>query len=237
MSPSPSAAARAWTRPLKALLRHGDFRTLVLLAVVVGSLWGFIELADEMREGGLRETDLRLLYLLRDPANPANPLGPHWLQELVRDLSALGSLPVLFLVSSAAIAALWMERQRAAALWLTVAVLGALTMNIIAKVLFARQRPDILPPELLPVSFSFPSGHAFMSAAVYFTVAALLTHVIPRRRTHVFVIVTAGLLTVLTGFSRVYLGVHYPSDVLAGWTLGLCWAALCWAVAWNLHKT
>lgn len=237
MSPSRSGKGRAWQTQLKELRRHGDFVTLMLLAIVVGCLWGFIELADELREGGLREIDTWLLHLLRDPANPANPLGPRWLQELVRDLSALGSFPVLFLLSSAVVAALWMEKHRTAAIWLTVAVLGALAMNTVGKLLFARQRPDILPVELLPGSFSFPSGHAFMSAAVYFTIAALLTRVVPKRRTRTFVLVMAMLLTVLTGFSRVYLGVHYPSDVLAGWTLGLCWAALCWLIVWNLQKS
>lgn len=224
---------RLWT---KELLRHGDFLTLVLLAIVVGTVWGFVELADEVLEGATHEIDIRLLYLLRNPADPTDPIGPRWFEELMRDATALGSFAVLTLLTVAVVGTLWLEQHRAAAIWLAVAVVGALVFSTLFKVIFARARPDLLPAELLPASFSFPSGHAFLSAAVYLTIGALLTRVLPNRRTRIFVLSMAVLFTVLTGFSRVYLGVHYPSDVLAGWTLGLCWAALCWAVAWNLGK-
>lgn len=221
---------------VKELLRHGDFLTLVLLAIVVGTLWGFVELADEVMEGSLHEIDMGLLHLLRHPADPADPIGPRWFEELMRDATALGSFMLLTLLTLAVVGTLWLENHRVAAIWLTVAVLGALGLSTLFKVLFARTRPDLLPAELLPSSFSFPSGHAFLSAAVYLTIGALLTRVVPSGRSRIFVLAMAVLFTALTGFSRVYLGVHYPSDVLAGWTLGLCWAALCWAVAWNIGK-
>lgn len=221
---------KAW---LRELLRQRDFLTLALLAAVVGSVWGFLELADELREGELAAFDRRLLYLLRDPADPADPIGPRWLEVMVRDASALGSVFVLVLLVTVVVVALWMERQRAAAAWVAAALVGAAAISTLFKNLFARPRPEILTPELLPASFSFPSGHAFLSAAVYLTLGALLTWIIPRRRTRAFVLATALLLTVVIGISRVYLGVHYPSDVLGGWTLGLCWAALCWLVAWH----
>jgi undecaprenyl-diphosphatase len=129
-----------------------------------------------------------------------------------------------------------MERQRRAASWLAIASLGASVLNVLLKSVFARERPALLDSELLPGSFSFPSGHAFLSAAIYLTAGALLTQVIAKPATRAIVLAAAVLMTVLIGLSRVYLGVHYPSDVLAGWTLGLCWAALCWAVFWNLRQ-
>jgi undecaprenyl-diphosphatase len=224
---------RAWA---KKLLHQRDFLTLVLLAIIVGTVWGFIELADELREGELHEIDLRLLYLFRDPANPHDPLGPYWVEELMRDASALGSVLVVTLLSVAVVVTLWMEKQRTAAVWLAMAVLSAAGISSLLKHLFARERPDLLATELLPASFSFPSGHAFLSAVVYLTVGALLTRLIQSQRTRIFVLLVAVLLTALTGTSRVYLGVHYPSDILAGWTLGLSWAALCWLVAWKMSS-
>lgn len=218
---------------LKALSRHGDFLTLVLLVVVCGALWGFIEIADRLRDGEWHAIDMRLLQLLRDPENPANPIGPRWVEELVRDASALGGFLVLTLLTVGAVVTLWMEKHHAAAVWLTTAMLGAVGMSSLFKHFFARERPAIITADLLPTSFSFPSGHAFLSAAAYLTIGALLTRVLPKKRTRSFVLAMALLLTLLTGFSRVYLGVHYPSDVLAGWTLGLSWAALCWLVAWK----
>lgn len=227
------ADVKAW---LGELLRQRDFLTLALAAVVVGSVWAFIELADELQEGELAAIDERLLHLLRAPGDPGDPIGPRALEVAVRDITALGGVPVLTLFVALAIVVLWMERQRVAAWWLAIASLGAAGLNVLLKNLFARDRPALLEPELLPTSFSFPSGHAFLSAAIYLTAAALLTQIIVKPATRALVLAAAALVAVLIGASRVYLGVHYPSDVLAGWTLGLCWAALCWVVFWNLRK-
>lgn len=224
---------KAW---LRELLRQPHFLTLVLAAIAVGGVWAFIELADELREGELAAIDQRLLHLLRAPGDPGDPIGPRALEVAVRDITALGGVPVLTLFVALAVIVLWMERQHLAALWLALASLGAAALNVVLKALFARARPALLEPELLPTSFSFPSGHAFLSAAIYLTAGALLTQVIAKPATRAFVLAAAALVAVLIGLSRVYLGVHYPSDVLAGWTLGLCWAALCWAVFWNLRK-
>lgn len=221
---------------LREVLRQGDFLSLVLLLVVVGSVWVFVEIADEVLEGELRALDNRILWLFRNPADPGDPIGPRWLDEAIRDATALGGPLVLTLLVAAAVVVLWLERHRRAALWLAAASLGALALSSAFKALFARERPDLLPAELLPVTYGFPSGHSFLSAAVYLTLGALLVHVLPRGRTRTFVLATAVLLAGLTGFSRIYLGVHYPTDVLAGWTLGVGWAALCWLVAWNLRK-
>lgn len=221
---------------LKELLRHGDFLSLVLMLIVAGSVWAFVEIADEVIEGELQRLDMRVLLLFRNPSDLSDPIGPRWFEELVRDATALGGVVILSLLASTAVIALWLERRRRAAAWLLIATLGAFALSTLFKLLFARERPDILASDVLPATHSFPSGHTFLSAAVYLTLGAMLAHVVPRKRTRTFVLFVAVLLTLLTGFSRVYLGVHYPSDVLAGWTLGLSWAALCWLVAWNLRK-
>jgi undecaprenyl-diphosphatase len=219
-------------RHLTELLGRWDFLALALLAIVCGAVWGFVELAEELREGELERFDLRLLHLFRDPANPANPVGGRVVQELVRDATALGGILFLALLVTATVAVLWVEKHRRAAVWLSTATLGALALSTLFKSLYSRGRPDVIASELLPSSYSFPSGHSMLSAAVYLTVAALLIQVVPKKRTRALILMVALLLTFLTGFSRVYLGMHYPSDVLAGWTLGLAWAALCWLVAW-----
>jgi undecaprenyl-diphosphatase len=225
-----------WMSGLWTLLRRRDFLTYALLVTIAGAGWMFIELADELEDGELHNVDLELIHLLRDPVDPTNPLGPRWLEEWMRDITALGSVPVLALLTLVVVVTLWMEKRRRAVAWLVAAILGAVAINPLFKWLFARDRPDILDPELLPSSFSFPSGHAFMSAAIYLTIGALLTMVIERRATRMAVIAMAVLITLLVGFSRVYLAVHFPSDVLAGWTLGCAWASLCWIVAWNMRK-
>ncbi len=221
---------------VRVLLRHGDFLSLLLLLIAVASVWAFVELADEVREGGLQGLDTRILYWLRDPMDTTRPIGPRWLAEAIRDASALGSVTVLALLVSATAAALWLEKHRPAAVWLVMAALGATGLSTLFKLFFARERPDLIAPELLPTSYSFPSGHSALSATVYLTLGAALTRVVPRASTRALVLATALLLTLFTGVSRVYLGVHYPSDVLAGWTLGLGWAALCWLIAWNIEK-
>ena len=105
----------------------------------------------------------------------------------------------------------------------------------ILKAAFDRPRPNVDHYSYV-VTSSFPSGHSMMSAVVYLTLGSLLTRVLPARGVKIYLIVVALLLTLLVGLSRVYMGVHYPTDVLAGWTAGLVWAMLCWLAARYLQK-
>jgi undecaprenyl-diphosphatase len=198
---------------------------LALLAAVAG--WTFLELADEVIEGETDALDRRLLLMLRHAQDLSDPKGPWWLELAMRDVTALGSTSVLALVTLAALGYLVILRRWGTALMLACAVAGGLAASHALKLLIERPRPDLVPHGVPVLTLSFPSGHATMSAVVYLTLGALLASLQPSRRAAVYLLAVAVLLTVLVGFSRVYLGVHWPSDVLAGWALGAAWAAAC----------
>ena len=168
--------------------------------------------------------DREVVRALRDPHDPARPLGPHWLPETARDATALGGVPVLMFITCA-VAGFLALSGKGRSLWLVLgATLGGLVVSLVLKEGFARPRPDVVPHLTETLTASFPSGHSMLSAVVYLTLALQVSALLPRRRLKAYVIVIALLLTLLIGLSRVYLGVHYPTDVLAGWSAGLAWA-------------
>jgi undecaprenyl-diphosphatase len=176
----------------------------------------------------LNALDRYLLLALRNPADLSDPIGPAWLQRAAVDITALGGHTVLVLLVLAAAALLLLTRRREDAAWLLGATAGAMLLNHLLKAAFARARPDLVDHLVTVVSPSFPSGHALMSAAFYLTLAGLLGRAegvrTPIRRS---LLGLAVMLVVLIGLSRVYLGVHWPSDVLGGWSLGALWALGC----------
>jgi len=187
-------------------------------------------LAGEVIEGETLPFDRRLLLALRQAGNPGVPIGPSWLPEMMRDISALGSTFVLGLILLAVTGYLLLVRKRAAAWLMMGAVLSGVISNNLLKLSFARPRPDLVTPAVRVFTASFPSGHATMSAITYLTVGALLARTHSELSVRIFFMTLAGLLTVLVGVSRVYLGVHYPTDVLAGWCIGTAWAMGCWVL-------
>jgi len=201
---------------------------LLCVLVISGGAWLFVELAEAVMEGGTRRLDTALLLALRNPTDPADPLGPLWVEEMGRDFSALGSLGVLVLITLGVLGYLLLARRLRTALFTAVAVLGGMLLSLALKTGFERPRPDLVPHETIVYTTSFPSSHAMMSTVVYLTLAALLSRAQPQWQLKAYLLLMAMLLTVLVGISRVYLGVHWPSDVLAGWTAGAAWAALCW---------
>ncbi|MET0428290.1 MAG: phosphatase PAP2 family protein [Microvirga sp.] len=208
---------------------------LSLLALAVGG-WAFLALADYVTEGETHEWDQAIMLALRDPRNTADPLGPGWLEEAARDVTALGGTAILLMVTFASIVYLLMAGKRAAAVLVFVTVDGGLLLSNLLKAFFDRPRPDLVAHAVRVYTASFPSGHAMLSAVVYLTLGALLTRIVERRRIKVFFMGLAIVLTILIGTSRVYLGVHWPSDVLAGWCVGAAWASLCWFVALHLQR-
>jgi undecaprenyl-diphosphatase len=197
---------------------------MAIVLVLCAAGFGFMKLGVEVREGETQRMDEWVLRSLRMPGNLAIPRGPSWLAPAARNLTALGSLPVLLLVVVAvagflALAHLW----RHLALVLGASV-GGLLLMLVLKRAFDRPRPTVVPPLMLETTASFPSGHAMMSAVVYLTLGTLLAQLCPRWRERVYVLTVAGVLAVLIGLTRLYLGVHYPTDVLGGWSVGLAWA-------------
>ncbi len=225
--------SRALLDRLRPLL---ELRPLLAIVLLGAAAWVFLELADEVLEGEAIPLDETLLLALRDPADPALPRGPIWLQEVVRDVTALGGYAVLTLVTLATLAYLWMARQGRVALFVLAAAGGAVFWIVTLKLGIDRPRPELVPHYMAATSPSFPSGHSTAAAAIYLTLGALLARFQTRRRLRAFFVGLAVTITVLVGLSRIYLGVHWPSDVVAGWTLGGGWAVACWLVATWLRR-
>ena len=204
---------------------------LVALLLVALSLFAFVKIAEELREGELMSFDERLLRLLRAPGDPHVPIGPAWLLEAAQDITMLGGRTILVSVTLFAIGYLALERKYGAMWLVTVAVTGGGVLEVLLKQLFSRDRPDVVPHLVAVTSPSFPSGHSMLGAIMYLTLGALLARFATRRRTRIYLLAVAILATVVVGATRVYLGVHYPSDVFAGWCVGLIWALTCWLVA------
>jgi undecaprenyl-diphosphatase len=200
------------------------------LGVLALLLLAFAELADEVGEGEARGFDQALLLALRT-TDPADPIGPRWLEAAVLDVTALGGFAVLTLVTLLATGYLVVLKKWGSALMLLAATLGGTALSEGLKVGFARPRPELVAHVVEATSGSFPSGHAMLSAVTYLTLGAMLACTQEKRRLKSYVIGAAILLTLVIGASRVYLGVHWPTDVLAGWSLGAAWALVCWTAA------
>ncbi len=217
-------------------LSRDDARVLLAMLSVVFCVWAFVVVADAVKDKRTQDVDERLLRLLRDPVHLSTPRGPQWVLSAMRDITSLGSAPVLALFVLAVAGSLVVRRQLHALALLIVATIGGEGLNLLLKDYFDRPRPDVALHLANVSSPSFPSGHAMESAVIYFTLAALLARLVEPRRLKLYFLGLAALFSFLVGLSRVYLGVHYPSDVLAGWTAGLAWALLCWTVASYLQR-
>lgn len=212
-----------------------ELGVLLAVAAIVGGIWIFAELADQVVDGGTQRLDKALLLSMRRPGDLA-PMGPPYVQEAARDITALGSVTVLGLLIAGVSVFLALDGRKNMALFVAGAVVSGLIASSILKSLFQRPRPDLVPVAVHVSTASFPSGHSMLSAITYLTLGALLARAHHRRILKAYFLVTAGLLTILVGVSRVYLGVHWPSDVLAGWTAGSVWALSCWLIAARLQR-
>ena len=236
---SKSRNARSfWSRCLRFIRRIGVHERFVLLLILFVSLaaWGFVEIADEVMEGETHAIDERILLSLREPGDASDPLGPPTIEEMARDLTGLGGTAVLTGLTLAAAGYLALRGKYRTVLFLAAAIGGGIVMSTLLKLGFDRPRPDLVPHGSYVYSASFPSGHSMMSAVTYLTLGALLSKVENRRAIRAYFLILAALTAVLVGCSRVYLGVHWPTDVLAGWTAGAAWAAACWTVANLLQR-
>jgi undecaprenyl-diphosphatase len=224
----------ASTRAVRLALRWitGQEAVVLLAALtIVLSLTVFAKTAGEMGEGDLQELDDGVLRMVRSPDDPSVPIGPTWLVQAAIDVTALGGTTVLAMFLLIVVGYLALEGRYDAVALVVVATAGGGILGEGMKWWFARARPEIVPHLVNVGSASFPSGHSMLALVTYLTLGALLARFVPRRRTRTYCITVSLLLALLVGLSRVYLGVHYPTDVLAGWSAGLAWALLCWLVA------
>jgi undecaprenyl-diphosphatase len=221
---------------LRDRLAAQELGVLGLVLVAAAIMLAFFQLADEVVEGDTHAFDSAVLLSLRNPANVADPLGPAWLELAARDLTSLGGYPVVILTTVCAIGFLLITGKQHAALLVLASIGGGMLLSSGLKTLFERPRPDLVPHVVHVYTMSFPSGHAMLSAATYLTLGALLARVQPKRVVRLYLLGVAILLTLLIGASRVYLGVHWPTDVLAGWCAGAAWAMVCWTVALWLQR-
>ncbi|WOI53237.1 phosphatase PAP2 family protein [Parvularcula sp. LCG005] len=242
---SPDAQSSAPTsddRPLKehpgqiAGIAMREIGAIIGIAGVALGLLAFLMIADEMQEGEFASIDRSVMLALRNSGDLSQPIGPHWLVEGMADITALGGYSVLTLLMAMVFFYLLATRRIQSAFLTIFAVLSGTLMSTMLKMFFGRDRPDLVPHLVDATSASFPSGHSMLSAVSYLTLGVLLAQSHDSKRLRFMLMGYAVLITVLVGCSRVYLGVHWPTDVLAGWSFGAAWASLWWVIGWGLRR-
>jgi undecaprenyl-diphosphatase len=215
-----------------------EFRALLMVLGIAIAALVFIDLAGEIAEGDTLAFDRTILLALRDPANHLQPIGPNWLRTVALDITALGGPVILSLLTASIAGYLMVIRKPGASALVALSIISGMLLSTFLKDSFDRPRPELVPHIVVATSGSFPSGHAMLSAVTYLTLAGLLMRIQPGRAAKSYVLGTAILLTVMIGASRIYLGVHWPTDVVAGWCVGAAWALLCWLISvWLQIKT
>lgn len=227
--PSPkSLFARLWS------FGRAELGALIALLVATVGLLAFAGITDEMMEG--EALDQRVLSFLRPSANPHDALGPKWFEHMVAEFTTLGGTTLLTLFAVIVVGFLVIKRRAASAVLVVFALGGGVLISEGVKALFGRDRPPLAYRAVETMSASFPSGHAMLSTITYLTLGALLAQVMPKKREKAYVFSVAVLLAMIVGLSRIYLGVHWTTDVLAGWSLGAAWAMICWLAAWAMRR-
>jgi undecaprenyl-diphosphatase len=215
--------------------RRREIGLILGFAVVAGLILGFGWLTEEVLEGDTAAFDRVVVTAMHSTGDMHDPAGPPWLEEFARDITSLGSYAFLGILTFGVISYFLLTRRRALAALVAVSVLGGVAISNLLKMVFDRDRPD-LPTSVRVFTSSFPSGHATLSAISFLTLGALLAQTTPDPRVKAYFAILAILLTIAVGISRVYLGVHFASDVLAGWCIGSAWALLCWMIAAWLRR-
>ncbi len=212
-----------------------EFEVLAAVGAIAGALFIFLLIANGVSDGGLRDIDEQILLSLRSTDRLDDPIGPIWFEELVRDITALGSTGVLTMLVLGVSGFLLLTGRRKTAFSVIAFTAAGTLVSHLTKLGFARPRPDLVPHAAEIYTASFPSGHAMLSAVVYLTLGALIAGMQDDRRVKTYVMAFAVALTLMVGASRVYLGVHWPTDVIAGWALGAAWVAACWLIYRRLN--
>jgi undecaprenyl-diphosphatase len=198
------------------------------LAFIMLAVLGVVELSDDVIEGETQEIDEKIISLLRVNGDPALPVGPDWLRLAITELTALGGHTILILFSLMAAGFCLVVRRYGAFFFLLLSAAGAILLNSLLKAAIGRERPSVVEPLVEVSTFSYPSGHALLSSALYLSFAFLIAELAGNWRARGYIIAAGFLFAGLIGLSRIYLGVHYPSDIIAGWAIGTAWAMTCW---------
>jgi undecaprenyl-diphosphatase len=207
--------------------KHGAKWPFALALLTLFAALCVVELSEEVVEGDTAALDTWVFSLFHS-ADKLVPRGPEWLREVMIDITALGSHTLLTL--AALLAGLYALAIRRGDRFLMIAAtsLGALFWSSGLKKLIGRERPSSIEPLVDVSSYSYPSGHALVTMAIYLSFALIAAEEAPHPLARAFIIVSGLMIAVFTGVSRIYLGVHYFTDVVAGWTIGGCWAVTCW---------
>lgn len=200
------------------------------IALCLAGFFIFGKLVSEILEGESHAIDTAIILFMRDPADHSNPWGPGWFQEIMRDITGLGGIAILSLIVVATVIYLLVMKKKGPALYVLASVGTGMALSNLLKYHFNRPRPDLVPHDSIVYTASLPSGHALMAAVVYLTLGALLAETQVRHALKIYFMTIAIFITILIGVSRIYLGVHWPSDVLAGWLAGGSWALMFWLI-------
>jgi undecaprenyl-diphosphatase len=214
----------------REMLRRPETRIGSALLVIVAGIWGFAEIAEEVSEQETASFDEAVMLAMRQGPENVEMIGPAWVEKFATDLTALGGYPVVLLLTLIVLGYLCLSRHFIRAVEIALAVAGGAVVMMALKDFFARPRPEVVPPMYEVASWSFPSGHSSTAAVVYLTLGILLARFITQRILTLYVLATAFFLILVVGWTRVALGVHYPTDVLAGWAVGIAWALFSWLV-------
>ena len=212
-----------------------EIRILLNLFILVTALLVFTYVAKEVVSGESKGFDEMTLNYLRHDGKIMED-EQTWLTGMMIDITALGGTTIIFMITAAVVFYLLIQKQYEFMWLILIATIGGAILSFGLKELFARERPPLIYHLLTVKSLSFPSGHAMMSSVVYLTQGALLAKVQSNKNLRVYILLVAIILVFLIGISRIYFGVHYPTDVLAGWSVGLAWASLCWLAVKYLQK-
>ncbi|WP_420407065.1 phosphatase PAP2 family protein [Hoeflea sp.] len=233
-----SSTATRLTQWLVRGIKTGNANRLpvVLFGIVTLGVYAFIEIADELAEGELRKIDEGLFLLLRSADDRSVPLGPPWLQETAVEITAIGGYPLIILTLAAVAGFFVVTKRYGAALYAMLSVGTGALLSQTLKNYYGRPRPDLVDHLDTVHTMSFPSGHALVTTVAYLTMASIIIGFLDNNRARIYVVFVAVFVAFIVGVSRVYVGVHWPSDVAAGWALGAAWASLSWLIVHLLRR-
>ena len=215
-------------------MQRNAVRILVMFLLVAGLLFAFARIASEVAEGDMRVFDRYVLLALRSPVDASVPIGPRWFNTAMLDITAVGGTGVISAIAAVVAGYLVVIRKPALALFVVGAVSGGAIFSALLQSLFHRPRPNLVARLVDVNTASFPSGHAMNSAVIYLTLGVILANSQVESAARIYILSVAICLTLTIGFSRAYLGAHWTSDVLAGWSVGASWALVCAEIARRL---